>query len=243
MKSIKNNKSIISLKKNILIVAIILAMPIIGAVFEKVGLPNIVKDYDIFNDIDVFKVLNPSININTKAKSIDIQKLIDSIELSEIKYFDYDRKDWEKPVRKFNGKSIRNYSLSISLNNVSKDDIFEYLDPFTGDIINETEVIDYDHIIPLSYVEAQIGDTWSNEAKNEYSFNIYNGVNTHRSENRAKGNKGPSKYLPAINKEEYCYSWLVIANAYSIPLRTDDMLTIKEILKDVDIIDVINSYQ
>lgn len=180
---------------------------------------------------------------NQPAKNSDIQSLIDSVEIADPGYTHYDREEWENPVKTFDGKRIRNYTLSISVNNESKNDTFKYLDPYTDEYITNTRLIDYDHIIPLNYVNGQIGDTWTTEQKHEYAFNIENGVNVHRSENRSKGAKGPSEYMPPKNQESYAYSWLVVANKYHIPLKQKDMDVIKKVLADTESVSIINPYK
>lgn len=186
-------------------------------------------------------------NDNTSGiafKDKNVTELINSIKVYDGKSgVAYNRDEWEKPAKRFNGKSIRNYSLSISVNNISKNDVFEYEDPYTDKTITNTRLIDYDHIIPLGYVHQQAGYKWSKDQKHEYAFNINNGVNVHRSENRAKGARGPSEYLPPKNQESYCYSWLVVANKYDIPLKLKDLDVIKKVLKDTSEVEIINKYK
>lgn len=223
-------------KVSSIVVLFLLVVSLLGTGAEKLGFIELPHGFDIFST---------ETSYNLEAESADIQALIESVEIAEPNWeTEYQRDEYEQPVRKFDGESIRNYTLSISENNISKNNKdFEYIDPYTEEVITDVSEIDYDHIIPISYVHHQIGYKWDDAKKNEYAFDIEVGVNTHRSENRGKGSKGPSEYMPETNQEEYAYSWLVIAEKYDIPLRPEDMAVIKRVLNKTKSVSVINEYK
>ena len=219
----------------------IIFLLIIGIFYCKNTLFKINKNID---------VNNAKLVSNTVITNKNIKTLIDSIKISEATHNGYNRKTWESPVRKFicpiTGKkeSIRNYAIDISnctKRNINKN--FEFLDPYTGTTITDKSDIEYDHLIPLGYVQEHGADTWTNTQKNEYAFNINNGIPASKTQNRIKSDRGPSKYMPKVNQKEYCYTWLIIASKYHITLDKADMDTIKSVLKNVDSAKIINTYK
>lgn len=161
----------------------------------------------------------------------DILSLVDSIKVSTHENKEkYNRDDWEKPAKKFilDGEKVSRvkYDTYTSQYLVSKDP-FVYKDPYTDTEITDIKIIDFDHIIPLNYV-AKYGDiNWTNEQKNKFAQDENVGVSVLNKENRRKGAKGPSEWLPKVNQGDYCYSWLLIAKEFGIALRQQDIDTCK----------------
>ena len=114
--------------------------------------------------------------------------------------------------------------------------------------LKQPDNVNYDHIIPLSYVARAIGgdDAWSAEKRNTYAYDLEVGVTASQHLNNVKGAKGPSQFLPPDRKAaiKYCYTWLVVANKYDIPIAKDDMQVIKDTLAGAsdDEITIINPY-
>lgn len=181
------------------------------------------------------------------SKSADrkeIDRLLSSVDTDNVGYDGYDRDNWMKPVETFKGgKRLRDYSLSISNHNISENGNFKFKDPYTEDIVEGAKILDYDHIIPIGYASTQVGGDWSNKQKHKLAYDLTNGVNTHQAENRGKGADGPSDYMPPENKEEYAYSWLIVANKYDIPIREADMDVIEDTLEGVKEVESINYYK
>ena len=161
----------------------------------------------------------------------DILSLVDSIKVSTHENKEkYNRDDWEKPAKKFilDGEKVSRvkYDTYTSQYLISKDP-FVYKDPYTDKEITDIKIIDFDHIIPLNYV-AKYGDiNWTNEQKNKFAQDENVGVSVLNKENRRKGAKGPSEWLPKVNQGDYCYSWLLIAKEFGIALRQQDIDTCK----------------
>lgn len=161
----------------------------------------------------------------------DLLKLVSEIRVSTHENTEkYNRDDWEKPAKKFtlDGEKVSRvkYDTYTSQYLISKDP-FVYKDPYTDKEITDIKIIDFDHIIPLNYV-AKYGDiNWTNEQKNKFAQDENVGVSVLNKENRRKGAKGPSEWLPKVNQGDYCYSWLLIAKEYGISLRQQDIDTCK----------------
>ena len=161
----------------------------------------------------------------------DLLKLVSEIRVSTHENTEkYNRDDWEKPAKKFtlDGEKVSRvkYDTYTSQYLISKDP-FVYKDPYTDKEITDIKIIDFDHIIPLNYV-AKYGDiNWTNEQKNKFAQDENVGVSVLNKENRRKGAKGPSEWLPKVNQGDYCYSWLLIAKEFGIALRQQDIDTCK----------------
>lgn len=196
-------------------------------------------------DVDLDKYFGREIQYS----SASIEELISGIETGEIHHIDYDRSEWEAAFRFVSPvtnekESLRDYSVQISsyTKYYNNDDRFLFVDPYTGASIKELEDIEYDHVIPISYAAVMTNNSWSEDQKLGFSYDLLNGVPVSKTENREKGNKGPSEYLPDIRQEEYCYTWLLVSEKYGIPLLKQDLRVIQNILKDTEYIEIISKY-
>lgn len=166
-----------------------------------------------------------------KVTKEDILSLVDSIKVSTHENTEkYNRDDWEKPAKKFilDGEKVSRvkYDTYTSQYLISKEP-FVYKCPYSGKEITDIKELDFDHIIPLNYV-AKYGDiNWTKEQKNKFAQDENVGVSVLNKENRSKGAKGPSEWLPKVNQGDYCYSWLLIAKEFDIALRQQDIDTCK----------------
>ena len=64
---------------------------------------------------------------------------------------------------------------------------------------------------------------WTEEQQNEYAYNQWIGVDVLNSANRSKSDKGPTEYLPEVNVEDYCYSWLLICSKYNLVMTNAEI--------------------
>lgn len=174
-----------------------------------------------------------------------INELIENINISESDNSKYDRSEYTSSYQSYNlnGKkftSIRNYSYYASKHYDSNSDV--YTDPYTDKEL-KIKGSQFDHIIPLSYANSHGSSNWSQEKKREYADDPTIGVDVNSHDNEAKSDKGPSEWLPNKNVEEYCYSWLIIADKYDISISKKDMDVIKEKLNNKAEINIINEYR
>lgn len=139
----------------------------------------------------------------------------------------YNRDLFENPSRKYEYKGVKltrnKYAWHISKWLIRNDeDDFVYKDPYTGLMIRDESKIDFDHIISLNYAWYHGAYKWSNEKKNNFSYNASIGVDVSSSANRSKGAKGPSDWLPVENPEDYCWSYFIVASTYDISMTRSD---------------------
>lgn len=109
-------------------------------------------------------------------------------------------------------------------------------DPYKGVVVTDQKKLDIDHVIPLSYVAKQGGQSWSSEKKSKYANDLSYAnhlLAVDSSENRTKGDQGPSTWKPT-NKSYYCTyatSWVTVAKNYSIPLPSADKKALKSMIE------------
>ena len=161
----------------------------------------------------------------------DLLKLVSEIRVSTHENTEkYNRDDWEKPAKKFtlDGEKVSRvkYDTYTSQYLISKDP-FVYKDPYTDKEITDIKSLDFDHICTLLYIHKYSDINWSKEQKNKFAQDENVGVSVLNKENRSKGAKGPSEWLPKANQGDYCYSWLLIAHEYGLALRQQDIDTCK----------------
>lgn len=182
---------------------------------------------DGINDVkDKVNDIPNQLNKDSKPSGTeDIDNLIARIEVEDAQSsYKYNRDEFEKPKKTFNGMSIRNYGILLSKWTIDgSDSNFQYKDPYTNKIETNRQKLDWDHIIPLSYVFQHNGDSWSNDKKRTYAFDTHVGVATHQTENRKKGDSGPSKYMPPANQSAYCYTWFSLADEWDISMTQKDI--------------------
>lgn len=172
---------------------------------------------------------------NTLEDKAHLEVLIADIEVvDELPNIDnYDRDTFEKPVKSYLLGGIKcnrnDYAWMSSPWYNSKD--ITYTCPYTGKVIENTDgpnkidfdPLDYDHICPLKSAYLRGASEWSKEKQNEYAYDQWVGVDVLNSANRSKGDKGPLEYLPDINVEDYCYSWLLICSKYDLVMTQEEI--------------------
>lgn len=166
-----------------------------------------------------------------KVTKEDILSLVDSIKVSTHENKEkYNRDDWEKPAKKFilDGEKVSRvkYDTYTSQYLISKDP-FVYKCPYSGKEITDIKDLDFDHICALGYIHKWGNVNWTNEQKNKFAQDENVGVSVLNKENRRKGAKGPSEWLPKENQGDYCLTWLLLAKEYGFALRQQDIDTCK----------------
>lgn len=155
----------------------------------------------------------------------------------------YRREEYDTPKRKIDGLSIRDWTALNTTQWLISKDPFKAICAYSGIEITDIKKMDYDHIIPLKYVHEHGAASWSNEKKNEYAFDPTVGVSVSARENRIKGAKGPSEYMPKNNRAEYCKSWFFIADKYNLSLDQKDIDICENEIKNKPDATLINLYK
>jgi len=188
-------------------------------------------DYTVATDNSEDKLTDFS---STSSSATEIDKLASTIRVSTSERDGYDRTVFEKPVRSYtlDGDTLNRNDYAWRTSQYFDEGTFTYTCPYTGIVFtdeydgkedNDFNWLDYDHIIPLSYVYTYGDIDWTDEKCNEYAYDQSVGVDVYRKANRSKSDQGPSEWLPNINVENYCYTWLCIASEWDIALRQEDI--------------------
>ena len=179
---------------------------------------------------------NKNKNDSIKISDSSINELINDVKIEEASNDEYDRDSYTSTSQLYTYKgqryySIRNYGFYVSKWYDGNNNI--YNDPYNGSTTNEVKGLDWDHVVPLHYVNQHGGSKWSESDKKAFADNPEVGVNVNAHDNRSKSDKGPAEWLPSKNIENYCYTWLVICDKYNISVTPEDMQVIKEKLANV----------
>ncbi len=169
-------------------------------------------------------------NIGTGYVNINDSNVESSSDSSE-----YNRDDWEDDSThqyydaiRDKKVGIRNYELYKELNIDITSDKFTYTCPYCGKTYYDYKEIEWDHIVPLCYADEHGLHDISYEDKQAYTFNENNGELVCMHCNRTKNDKGPSEWLPDLNKKEYCQKFKDICDKYGITMNEEDSKTVEE---------------
>lgn len=156
-----------------------------------------------------------------------LNKFISQIKVSkETQKQGYVRDDFEKPTKSFklNGEKLTRNKYAWHISKYLKSESpFEYTCPYTELSITDMSKLDFEHIVPLSYVYKYGDVNWSNSQMNTYAYDMLIGMDVFNSANRSHGDKGPSEWLPSSNIGSYCLTWLTICKEYGIAMRKTDI--------------------
>ena len=100
--------------------------------------------------------------------------------------------------------------------------------PYTGSIFTLASEVEVDHVVALRYAHEYGGAGWSPLLKKVFANDPANLLIVERGENRSKGWRGPSQYLPP-NKRfhcDYAQTWLHVVRKYEIEPPASDRLAI-----------------
>lgn len=194
---------------------------------------------------------NDSISVDSNSdKTNNLLNELNKIEVKNADKINYDRSEWKHWIS--TNRSCWNVRESILLRdskfieladinkNLTKDSnqacyiiSGTWVDKYSGESINNPNIIDIDHIIPLAYVANHGGQNWSPKEKQIYANDPEVLIAVSAKENRSKSDKGPSKYLPKNDEFKCEYSNLFIKTAikYKISIDKKDRDTLESTIK------------
>lgn len=171
---------------------------------------------------------------------IDTSKLpkIDTIKTGKAEDVDYSRKEWKHWVKDSNGCTTRDNVLASQGKNIKKKGTCkvisgEWIDPYTGDTVTDPKKLDIDHVAPLAYVAAHGGNSWDAATKQKFANDYSHLLAVSAGENRSKGAKGPSEYMPPDETYhcQYAQVWMKMASSYGFTIDKADKAEITKALK------------
>jgi Domain of unknown function (DUF1994). len=189
----------------------------------------------------------------TKMTKESAERLLESIQTVE-KYDDvkYNRKDW-KHWSAQNGNTCWN-TREQALYNQGKDVVLldknkkettdinkacyiksgVWVDPYSGETFTKPGDLDVDHTVPLNAAAKMGAQSWSSEQKEIFANDLqYVLVVTSAKQNRAKGAKTPSEWMPEKQEAhcDYAKIYLEIVNKYKMNLTQADKDALAKALK------------
>lgn len=189
----------------------------------------------------------------TKMTKESAERLLESIQTVN-KYDDvkYNRKDWKhwsaqdgntcwntREQALYNqGKDVvlldKNKKETTDINKACFIKSGTWVDPYSGETFTKPGDLDVDHTVPLNAAAKMGAQSWSPEQKEIFANDLqYVLVVTSAKQNRAKGAKTPSEWMP--EKEEshcdYAKIYLEIVNKYKLNLTQADKDALAKALK------------
>lgn len=110
----------------------------------------------------------------------------------------------------------------------------QWVDFYTGATFTDPTKLDIDHMIPLSYAAQHGGQSWDTAKKSSYANSMDAGhlVAVSASENRTKGDKGPSAWKPTDKGAwcQYATDWVSVASKWQLSVAEADKKALSDML-------------
>jgi hypothetical protein len=109
----------------------------------------------------------------------------------------------------------------------------KWIDPYSGNVFTNPSDLDVDHLVPLSYTAQHGGQEWSAQKKQDYANSLTDEghlLAVSASENRSKGDNGPSEYKPKTNLCQYGMDWVSVTKTWNISVTQADKDSIASML-------------
>ena len=108
-----------------------------------------------------------------------------------------------------------------------------WLDPYTGEALEDSEDVDIDHIVPLANAWRSGANGWDESKREAYAndpgvlLSVDDGVN------QTKGDKGPEAWLPpnADYRCEYARRWISIKQDWNLTVNPQEKTTLQRLLQ------------
>lgn len=91
-----------------------------------------------------------------------------------------------------------------------------WISPFTGNVIQNSQHIDIDHVVPLKWAWERGGDTWSAEKRETFANDPVNLWPVELALNRSKGARPPNEWLPPAGQCGYVARFVRIVKSYDL---------------------------
>lgn len=105
-----------------------------------------------------------------------------------------------------------------------------WIDPYSKEKVEDPTKLDIDHTGALSWTSKAGGQEWDKQKKQDYANDFDHLVATTAKENRTKGDKGPSEWMPESSKCEYAKVYTHIVKKYKLNLNKADKDTLEKAL-------------
>lgn len=105
--------------------------------------------------------------------------------------------------------------------------------PYDNKVFTDPSLLDIDHVVALSYAAKHGGQSWSLEKKQAFANDLSQLMSVSASENRGKGDSGPSEYMPPESGYQCTYSkiWVSTVGKYGLTITNSDKYTLQNALQ------------
>ncbi len=109
----------------------------------------------------------------------------------------------------------------------------EWLDPYTGTTLTDSEDVDIDHIVPLANAWRSGADGWEETRREAYANDPGVLLSADDGANQTKGDKGPEAWLPPNTdyRCEYARRWIWIKHNWNLTVIAQERTTLQEMLQ------------
>ena len=108
----------------------------------------------------------------------------------------------------------------------------KWFDPYTGKTFEKASDLDVDHIVPLKEAHISGGHLWDINMRRRFANDPKNLLVVSAGENREKGAKDPSQWLPDTEKYhcDYIAAWAYIKRSYDLKIDRKEQKVIDNVL-------------
>lgn len=109
-----------------------------------------------------------------------------------------------------------------------------WFDPYTGAMVTDASTLDIDHIVPLKEAYLSGAKDWSEEKKELFANDSTNLIAVSASENREKGSKDITDWLPDTKAFhcQYVMRWVAVKANYELDIDPREQAAIDSLLLD-----------
>lgn len=101
----------------------------------------------------------------------------------------------------------------------------EISDPYTGSTISFVkgeDLVDIDHVVPLSRAWDQGAADWDEQRREEFANTAGNLLAVDSSANRSKGDSGPEQWMPEAGRCGYVIRWVEVKTTFELAVSPEE---------------------
>ena len=111
-----------------------------------------------------------------------------------------------------------------------------WLDPYSGETIDDPSLLDVDHMVPLEEAYESGGYAWDRERRAAYANDLAHPealIAVTRSANRSKGSKGPEEWLPPLEgyRCRYVADWVAVKARWALAMDESERVAVGNIVR------------
>lgn len=112
----------------------------------------------------------------------------------------------------------------------------EWLDPYTGTVVDDPGALDLDHMVPLENAHRSGGWAWSSAEKQAYANDLDDPehlIAVTASANRSKGSRGPEEWKPPLEGDwcRYAVDWIEIKDRWELTVTAAEWGALADMLQ------------